>query len=83
MLFKLSSNHMPTIYEKAEDREDALDIFKIGFDDPLLSQEDRIEGQKSYKQHIDDPSFKCEQITPQQFVDELPEEFQINDDVSF
>ncbi len=70
-LFRLSSNDMPTMYIKMPNRDAALVLFEDGFDE------------ETYKKHINAPSFKCEQITPEEFVISLPSEFLVSTDCSF
>jgi hypothetical protein len=70
-LFKLSSETIPTIYQQDGSREATLERFRLGW------EEDK------YLKHVNDPTFKCEEITPQQLIESLPDEFQIIEDTSF
>lgn len=83
-LFKLSSEIMPTIYQKDDTKEATIDRFKVGFPskEEIASSGNARFGNPA-EHYLEHPTFKCEEITPEKFVEELPEEFQINDDTSF
>jgi hypothetical protein len=83
-LFKLSSEIMPTIYQKDETKEATLARFRTGFaPEPGTSDNPEAKSGRPASHYLNHPTFKCEEITPEKFVEELPDEFQINDDTSF
>ncbi len=83
-LFKLSSDIMPTIYQKDDTEEATIERFKVGFATlKELAEDSGSPAGKPAEHYLHHASFKCEEMTPEKFVEELPEEFQIDDDTSF
>lgn len=70
-MFKVESDNMPAIYCKADSQKDALQKLKAGLND------------EAYFRLIADKSFTCVELTPEQFVGGLPDEFRIEEDTSF